>query len=135
MRYSPTWRVKEETKWDVRDLETSLRSVCMTSSWVEVKKSIWKQSLVISNLETKVGVHITPQVTWFKYFGSIIQNDWENEVHVNYIILHGEWLKWLSDSCVLCDKKVTLKLKEKFYHTNVRPTMLYGTGCWMIKKP
>ena len=34
---------------------------------------------------------------------------------------------------VLCDKKVPLKLKGKFYRVAVRPTMLYGTECWLVK--
>ena len=27
-----------------------------------------------------------------------------------------------------------LSLKEKFYRTAVRPSLLYGTKCWAIKK-
>jgi hypothetical protein len=30
-------------------------------------------------------------------------------------------------SGILCDKKVTNKLKDKFYRTAIRPTMMYGT--------
>jgi len=33
----------------------------------------------------------------------------------------------------LCDKKVPLKLKGKFYRTAVRPTLLYGMECWAVK--
>jgi len=36
-------------------------------------------------------------------------------------------------SGVLCDKKVPLKLKGKFYRTAARPAMLYGTECWAVK--
>ena len=42
------------------------------------------------------------------------------------------WLKWRRASSVLCDKKVPLKLKGKFYRTTVRLT-LYGTKCWAVK--
>jgi hypothetical protein len=41
-------------------------------------------------------------------------------------------LKWRRASSVLCAKKVVLKLKEKFYQTTVRMTMLYGTKCWAL---
>ena len=27
-----------------------------------------------------------------------------------------------------------MRLKEKFYKTAIRPTMLYGTECWPVKK-
>ena len=33
----------------------------------------------------------------------------------------------------MCDKKVPLKLKGKFYQTAVRPALLYGTECWAVK--
>ncbi|RZC17970.1 Malignant T-cell-amplified sequence 1, partial [Glycine soja] len=36
-------------------------------------------------------------------------------------------------SGVLCDAKVPIKLKEKFYRTAVRPAILYGTKCWAVK--
>jgi len=80
----------------------------------------------------KVGDHIIPQVTWFNYIGSILQNDGEIEADVNHRIQAG-WLKWRRASGVLCDKKVPLKLKGKLYQTAVRPAMLYGTECWAVK--
>ena len=83
-------------------------------------------------MEVKVGDHIIPQVTWFNYIGSILQNDGEIEADVNHRIQAG-WLKWRRASGVLCDKKVPLKLKGKLYQTSVRSAMLYGTECWAVK--
>jgi len=37
--------------------------------------------------EVKVGDHIIPQVTWFKYLGSIVQNNREIKADVNHRIL------------------------------------------------
>jgi len=85
-----------------------------------------------STLEVKVGDHTKPQVTWFKYLGSVVQNDGEIEADVTHHIQVG-WLKWRRASHVLCDKKVPLKLKGKFYRTTVRPSVLYGTKCWAVK--
>ncbi|WP_227626107.1 hypothetical protein, partial [Klebsiella pneumoniae] len=34
----------------------------------------------------------------------------------------------------LCDKKVPIKLKGKFYKMVVRPIMLYGVECWPLKE-
>jgi len=81
-----------------------------------------------STLEMKVGEHIIPQVTRFKYLGSIVQNDVEIKADVSHRIQAG-WLKWRRASGVLCDQKVPLKLKGKFYRTSVRSAMLYGTEC------
>jgi len=85
-----------------------------------------------STLEVKVGDHIIPQVTRFKYLGSLVQNDGEIEADVSHRIQAG-WLKWKRASGVLCDKKVPLNLKGKFYRTTVRAALLYGTECCAVK--
>jgi hypothetical protein len=40
----------------------------------------------ISSMEVKVEDHIIPQATWFKYLGSILQNDREIEEDANHRI-------------------------------------------------
>ncbi|CAN6683009.1 unnamed protein product [Malus baccata var. baccata] len=40
---------------------------------------------------------------------------------------------WKSTSGVLCDRRMPLKLKGKFYRTAIRSAMLYGTECWAVK--
>ncbi|KAG5628738.1 hypothetical protein H5410_000455 [Solanum commersonii] len=47
---------------------------------------------------------------------------------VTYRIGAG-WMKSRLAPGVLCDKNVTLKLKDKFYIVVVRPTMLYSAKC------
>jgi hypothetical protein len=39
------------------------------------------------------------------------------------------WLKWCQGSDVLCDPRVPLKVKGKFYRTTIRPIILYGAEC------
>ncbi|KAH1210957.1 Style cell-cycle inhibitor 1-A [Glycine max] len=60
------------------------------------------------------------------------QDDGEIEGDVNHRIQAG-WMKWRKASGVLCDAKVPIKLKGKFYRTAVRPAILYGTECWTVK--
>ena len=43
-------------------------------------------------------------------------------------------VKWRSAKGVLCDRNMPLSLKGKFCRTVVRPSLLYGTECWAIKK-
>ena len=57
-----------------------------------------------SNLEVKIGDDTIPQVTRFKYVGSIIHNDGEIEGDVKHRIQAG-WSKWMSASSIICDKK------------------------------
>jgi len=69
----------------------------------------------------------------FKYLGSIIQKDGEIASDVNHRI-HASWLKWRSETGVLCDRNIPLWLKGKFYRTDIRPALLYDTEYWAIKR-
>ncbi|KAH0468674.1 hypothetical protein IEQ34_001906 [Dendrobium chrysotoxum] len=69
----------------------------------------------------------------FRYLGSIIQSDDEIDGDIVSRIQVG-WLKWRNASGLLCDRKVPLKLKGKFYKMVVRPAMLYGAECWPLKE-
>jgi hypothetical protein len=59
----------------------------------------------------------------------MLQKNVDIDKDVSHRIKVG-WLKWRQTSGVLCDPKVPLKLKSKFYRTAIRPTMLYGAECW-----
>jgi hypothetical protein len=39
------------------------------------------------------------------------------------------WMKWREALGVLCDKRIPIRLKSKFYRSIVRPTMLYSSDC------
>ena len=68
----------------------------------------------------------------FRYLGFIIQKDVEINGDVNHRI-QADWLKW-SATGVLYDCNIPLWLKGKFYRTAIRPALLYGTYCWVIKR-
>lgn len=42
-------------------------------------------------------------------------------------------MKWRLASGVWCDKNVSPWLKGKLYRVVVRPTLLYGKECWLVK--
>ncbi|KAL6572318.1 hypothetical protein OROMI_013276 [Orobanche minor] len=84
-------------------------------------------------VEVMIADQIIPHMDKFKYLGSIIQKEGEVEGDVTHRIKVG-WLKWRAATEVLCDKKVPLKLKGKFYRAAIRPAMLYGSECWAMKK-
>ncbi|KAF3642280.1 hypothetical protein FXO38_21200 [Capsicum annuum] len=65
----------------------------------------------------------------FRYLGSMIQGNGEIDEDVSNRIGAG-WMKWRLALGVLCDKKVPLKLKGKFFRAAVCPAMLYGAECW-----
>ena len=74
-----------------------------------------------------------PMNSQFKYLGSIIQKNGEINSDVNYRI-QADWLKWRSAKGVLCDRNIPLQLKEKFYRTAIRPSLLNDIECWDIKR-
>ncbi|KAH0465637.1 hypothetical protein IEQ34_005740 [Dendrobium chrysotoxum] len=80
-----------------------------------------------------LGDQVINKSTCFRYLGSIVQSDGEIDGDVISRIQVG-WLKWRNASGLLCDRKVPLKLKGKFYKMVVRPAMLYGAECWPLKE-
>ncbi|KAF1874571.1 hypothetical protein Lal_00029999 [Lupinus albus] len=71
--------------------------------------------------EVKIGDHTKPQVTKFKYFESILQNNGKVDGDVNHRIQANEMEE--------CFKKVSPKLKGKFYQTTIRLAMFHDIKC------
>ena len=61
----------------------------------------------------------------FKYLDSTASSDGRCEEEVRRRIQAG-WMSWKKVSGVLCDRKLSAKVKGKMYKSVVRPTMLYG---------
>ena len=59
--------------------------------------------------------------------------DGELDVEINHRVQCG-WNAWRKLTGVLCDKKISARLKGKVYKTAVRPAMTYGSETWAIKK-
>jgi len=73
------------------------------------------------------------KVDSFKYLESVLQKN----VGFNEDIMHRikcGWIKWRETSGVLCDRRIPIRLKVKFYKTVVRPALMYGSECWAIDK-
>jgi hypothetical protein len=76
---------------------------------------------------------VVPKKDTLHYLGSMLQKDGEIDEDVSHRIKVG-LLKWHQASGVLCDSRVPLKLKGKFYRTAIRPAILYGAECWSTKR-
>jgi hypothetical protein len=68
---------------------------------------------------------VVPKKDTFLYLGSMLQKNEDIDEDVSHRIKAGR-LKWHQTSGVLCDPRVPLKLKGKFYRTAIRPVILYG---------
>ena len=82
-------------------------------------------------LEIKLSGDVVGEVERFKYLGSVIQKDGGFEEDMKHRIKCG-WTKWREASGILCDKRIPIRLKGKFYKAVVRPAMMYGTECWAV---
>jgi hypothetical protein len=82
--------------------------------------------------DVRLDVQVVPKKDIFRYLRSILQKDGDINKDLSHRI-KTDWLKWCQASGVLCDPRVPLKLKGKFYRTVIRPAMLYGTKCWPTK--
>src|ERR1700761_1095214 len=68
-----------------------------------------------------------------RYLGAYVEEGGELDREVERKVQAG-WCKWREASGILCDKRVSLKLKGKYYCSVVRPAMIYSSECWAIKK-
>ncbi|KAK3516208.1 hypothetical protein QTP70_006358 [Hemibagrus guttatus] len=65
------------------------------------------------------------KVQEFTYLGSTVQSNGECGKEVKKRVQAG-WNGWRKVSGVLCDRKISARIKGKVYRTVVRPAMLYG---------
>jgi hypothetical protein len=78
--------------------------------------------------DVRLDCQVVSKKDTFRYLGSMLQKNGDIDEDVSHRIKAG-WLKWRQASDVLCDHRVPLKLKRKFYRTTIRPAMLYGAEC------
>ncbi|GJV15561.1 retrovirus-related pol polyprotein LINE-1 [Tanacetum coccineum] len=83
--------------------------------------------------EICIGKHILEPKESFRYLRYVIHKSGRIEDDVTHRIQVG-WLKWRATTGIMCDNKVPLKLKGKFYRVAIRPAMLYGSECWPLTK-
>ncbi|KAK3573193.1 hypothetical protein QTP86_015101 [Hemibagrus guttatus] len=73
------------------------------------------------------------KVQEFKYLRSTVQSNGECGKEVKKRVQAG-WNGWRKVSGVLCDQKISARIKGKVYRTVVRPAMLYGLETVSLRK-
>ncbi|GKB46415.1 ataxia telangiectasia mutated family protein [Tanacetum coccineum] len=92
-----------------------------------------RYEVVHQEVDVRIGDRILQPKESFRYLGSVIHRSGRIDEDVAHRIGVG-WMKWRAASGVLCDRRIPLKLKGKFYRVAIRPAMLYGSECWPITK-
>ena len=146
-----TSEVREGVPWSMMFADDVV-VVDLTREGVERKLEMWRQALEdrglrISRAKTeylwmggegkqgavKLGTDNIKRVTTFKYLGSNVMDDGCMDSEINHRI-QCAWMNWRRSSGILCDKRVSAKVKGKFYKSVVRPAMVYGAETWPVKK-
>ncbi|KAK3534920.1 hypothetical protein QTP70_002004 [Hemibagrus guttatus] len=73
------------------------------------------------------------KVQEFKYLGSTVQSNGECGKEVKKRVQAG-WNGWRKVTGVLCDRKISVRIKGKVYRTVVRPAMLCGLETVSMRK-
>jgi hypothetical protein len=94
---------------------------CDFSATTQDEGNVRLDGLVVSKKDT------------FHYLGLMLQKNGDIDEDVSHRIKVG-WLKWHQASDVLCDPRMLLKLKGKFYRSAIRSIMLYEAECWPTKR-
>ena len=82
--------------------------------------------------EWKLQGEIVKRARNFKYLGLTVSSDRRCEEKVRRRIQAG-WMSWKKMSGVLCDRKLSARVKGKMYKSVVSPAMLYGMETMAVK--
>ncbi|KAK3517204.1 hypothetical protein QTP70_001065, partial [Hemibagrus guttatus] len=88
------------------------KTMCMCVNEREGSGTVRLQGVVVKNVQG------------FKYLGSTVHSNGECGKEVKKRVQAG-WNGWRKVSGVLCDRKISARIKWKVYRTVVRPAMLY----------
>ena len=73
------------------------------------------------------------RVEKLKYLGSTMTDNCILDEKITHRVQAG-WKNWRKVSGVLCDRRISVKIKGRVYKMVVRPAMMYGAETWPLKK-
>ena len=79
------------------------------------------------------GENLEKRVSTFKYIGATMAENGDLDADMTHQIESG-WTNWKWVSGILCDRRISLRVKGKVYKTVIRPAMMYGAETWAVKK-
>ena len=134
--------IREEAPWTMMFADDIV--ICSESKeWLEQKLESWRYALerrgmkvnrrkteymCVNERQDKGTVKMQEEVAKvedFKYLGSTVQSNGECGREVKKRVQAG-WNGWRRMSGVICDRRVSARVKGKVYRVAVRPAMLYG---------
>ena len=97
------------------------------------KKTVYLRFNVDGNSDINLQGQNLERVNTFKYLGATLAENGDLDAEMTHRIQTG-WQNWKRVSGILCDRRISLRVKGKVYKTVVRPAMMYGAETWTVKK-
>ena len=101
------------------------------------KKTVYLRFNVDGNLDGNSDINLQGQnlerVNTFKYLGATLAENGDLDAEMTHRIQSG-WQNWKRVSGMLCDRRISLRVKGKVYKTVVRPAMMYRAETWAVTK-
>ena len=73
------------------------------------------------------------RVNTFKYLAATLAEHGYLDAEMTHRIQSG-WKNGKRVLGILCDRRISLRVKDKVYKTVARPAMMYGAETWSVKK-
>ena len=127
----------KKTKKQKKNLEEWRRAMEDRGLKINRKKTVYLRFNVDGNLDGNSDINLQGQnlerVNTFKYLGATLAENGDLDAEMTHRIQAG-WQNWKRVSGILCDRRISLRVKGKVYKTVVRPAMMYGAETWAVKK-
>ena len=114
---------QRELEEDLEIWRNALEKRGLKVSWSKTENL--KTGGVSDGEELKLQGEPIKRVSFFKYLGSVVSSDGSCKEEVKRRIQSG-WMGWRKVSRVLCDRKLSARVKGKMFKSVVRSAMLYG---------
>ena len=119
-------------------LEESRRAMEDKGLKIKTKKTVYLRFNVDGNFDGNSDINIQgddlERVNTFKYLGATLADHGDFDAEITHRIQPGWKKNWYRVSGILCDRRISLRVKGKIYKTVVRPATMCGAETWAVKK-
>ena len=111
----------------------------MEGRWLKInrKKAVYLRFIVDGNLDVNSDINIQGEnlerMNTFKYLGATLAENGDLDTEMTHRLQSG-WKNWKRISGILCDRRISFRVKGKIYNRVVRLALVYSAETWAMKK-
>ena len=108
----------------------------MEGRWLKInrKKTVYLRFIVDGNLDGNSDINVQGEnlerMNTFKYLGATLAENGDLDTEKT----QSGWKNWKRISGILCDRRISFRVKGKIYKRVVRLAMVYSAETWAMKK-